>query len=173
MPLNVMDAHFRSFGKLVVPELVKEKIGVLGMKPMANGIILKSKTVTPIECLHYRSESADLRGHYRNRQPGDSRPGVRGSTYVPSAYAGTTRRIAEEDRQSCFKRRVRAIQNYFDLRLHSHKPELAGPRARTSAADGANGVSNSMRFPRFFATARRTLGRQGSPGMWRVITALP
>jgi aryl-alcohol dehydrogenase-like predicted oxidoreductase len=53
MPLNVMDAHFRSFGKLVVPELVKEKIGVLGMKPMANGIILRSKTVTPIECLHF------------------------------------------------------------------------------------------------------------------------
>lgn len=53
MPLNVMDAHYRSFAKLVVPELVKEKIGVLGMKPMANGIILRSKTVTPIECLHY------------------------------------------------------------------------------------------------------------------------
>src|SRR5579883_3233571 len=53
MPLNVMDAHYRSFEKLVVPELVKQKIGVLGMKSMANGIILKSKTVTPIECLHY------------------------------------------------------------------------------------------------------------------------
>ena len=53
MPLNVMDAHYRSFEQLVVPELVKEKIGVLGMKSMANGIILKSKTVTPIECLHY------------------------------------------------------------------------------------------------------------------------
>jgi predicted aldo/keto reductase-like oxidoreductase len=53
MPLNVMDAHYRSFEKLVVPELVRENIGVLGMKSMANGIILKSKTVTPIECLHY------------------------------------------------------------------------------------------------------------------------
>jgi predicted aldo/keto reductase-like oxidoreductase len=53
MPLNVMDAHYRSFEKLVVPELVKQGIGVLGMKSMANGIILKSKTVTPIECLHY------------------------------------------------------------------------------------------------------------------------
>ncbi len=53
MPLNVMDAHFRSFGKLVVPELVKQKIGVLGMKPMANGIILKSQTVSAVECLHY------------------------------------------------------------------------------------------------------------------------
>jgi aryl-alcohol dehydrogenase-like predicted oxidoreductase len=53
MPLNVMDAHYRSFGKQVLPELVKQNIGVLGMKSMANGILLKSKTVTPIECLHY------------------------------------------------------------------------------------------------------------------------
>jgi predicted aldo/keto reductase-like oxidoreductase len=53
MPLNLMDAHFRSFGNLVLPELVKQNIGVLGMKSMANGILLKSKTVTPMECLHY------------------------------------------------------------------------------------------------------------------------
>ena len=53
MPLNVMDAHYRSFAQLVVPELVKENIGVLGMKSMGNGIILASRTVTPIECLHY------------------------------------------------------------------------------------------------------------------------
>jgi predicted aldo/keto reductase-like oxidoreductase len=53
MPLNVMDAHYRSFEKLVLPELVKHNIGVLGMKSMANGIILKSGTVTPVECLHY------------------------------------------------------------------------------------------------------------------------
>jgi len=53
MPLNVMDAHYRSFEKLALPELVKQKIGVLGMKSMANGIILKSKTVTAMECLHY------------------------------------------------------------------------------------------------------------------------
>ncbi|BAY36018.1 aldo/keto reductase [Nostoc sp. NIES-2111] len=53
MPLNVMDAHYRSFAKLVLPELVKQNIGVLGMKSFANGILLKSNTVTPIECLHY------------------------------------------------------------------------------------------------------------------------
>jgi aryl-alcohol dehydrogenase-like predicted oxidoreductase len=53
MPLNVMDAHFRSFGQLVLPELVKQKIGVLGMKSMGDSVILKSKVVTPIECLHY------------------------------------------------------------------------------------------------------------------------
>src|SRR5664280_1410268 len=53
MPLNVMDAHYRSFEKAVLPELVRLGTGVLGMKSMAAGILLKSKTVTPIECLHY------------------------------------------------------------------------------------------------------------------------
>jgi aryl-alcohol dehydrogenase-like predicted oxidoreductase len=53
MPLNVMDAHFRSFEKLVLPELVKQNTGVLAMKTMANGIILRLKTVTPTECLKY------------------------------------------------------------------------------------------------------------------------
>ena len=53
MPLNVMDAHYRSFEKMVLPELVKQNIGVLAMKTMANGVILESKTVTPIECLQY------------------------------------------------------------------------------------------------------------------------
>jgi predicted aldo/keto reductase-like oxidoreductase len=53
MPLNVMDAHFRSFENLVLPELVKQQIGVLGMKSMGDRIILKSGVVTPIECLHY------------------------------------------------------------------------------------------------------------------------
>jgi aryl-alcohol dehydrogenase-like predicted oxidoreductase len=53
MPLNLFDVHYRSFGKLVLPELVKAGIGVLGMKSMANGILLKSNTVTPAECLHY------------------------------------------------------------------------------------------------------------------------
>src|ERR1043165_309271 len=53
MPLNVMDAHYRSFEKMVLPELVRQNIGVLGMKALANGMILESKTVTAIECLQY------------------------------------------------------------------------------------------------------------------------
>jgi len=53
MPLNVMDAHYRSFEKLVLPELVKRDIGVLGMKPLANGMILRSNTVSAVECLRY------------------------------------------------------------------------------------------------------------------------
>ena len=53
MPLNVMDAHYESFEKKVLPVLVKHQIGVLGMKPMGDKIILKSNTASPVECLHY------------------------------------------------------------------------------------------------------------------------
>jgi predicted aldo/keto reductase-like oxidoreductase len=53
MPLNAMDAHYESFGQKVLPVLVKNEIGVLGMKPMGAGILLKSNTVSPVECLRY------------------------------------------------------------------------------------------------------------------------
>jgi predicted aldo/keto reductase-like oxidoreductase len=53
MPLNVMDAHFNSFENKVLPFLLKHDIGVLGMKPMGDHVILESKTATPVECLHY------------------------------------------------------------------------------------------------------------------------
>jgi aryl-alcohol dehydrogenase-like predicted oxidoreductase len=53
LPLNVMDAHYQSFEKKVLPVLIKQEIGVLGMKPMGDAVILDSKTATPIECLHY------------------------------------------------------------------------------------------------------------------------
>lgn len=53
MPLNVMDHHFSSFEARVLPVLLKQNIGVLGMKPMGDHFILQSKTVTAVECLHY------------------------------------------------------------------------------------------------------------------------
>jgi aryl-alcohol dehydrogenase-like predicted oxidoreductase len=53
MPLNVMDAHYDSFEKKVLPVLVKHDIGVLGMKPMGDSVLLRSKTASAIECLHY------------------------------------------------------------------------------------------------------------------------
>ena len=53
MPVNVMDAHFRSFTRNVVPEMVRRGVGVLAMKTMGDGFILRSRTVTAIECLHF------------------------------------------------------------------------------------------------------------------------
>ena len=53
MPLNILDASFRSFAKQVVPKLVEKGIGVLGMKPLASGAIPQNGIVSAIECLHY------------------------------------------------------------------------------------------------------------------------
>ena len=53
MPLNILDAHFRSFQKNVVPKLVARNIAVLGMKPLAEGEIPRSGLVSAIEALHY------------------------------------------------------------------------------------------------------------------------
>jgi len=53
MPINVMDAHFRSFTQHVAPRLVEKGIAVLGMKSMGGGEILKSNSATPTECLHF------------------------------------------------------------------------------------------------------------------------
>lgn len=53
MPLNVMDAHFRSFGRHVLPKLVEQGVGVLGMKPLGDGHILQCSDVTAVQCLHY------------------------------------------------------------------------------------------------------------------------
>jgi len=53
MPLNLLDANFRSFAQHVVPRLLSEGIAVLGMKPMASGVIVKNKIATPKECLTY------------------------------------------------------------------------------------------------------------------------
>jgi predicted aldo/keto reductase-like oxidoreductase len=53
MPLNVMDAHYRSFEREVLPELVRDEIGVLGMKSCGSGELLKSDVVSAEECIRY------------------------------------------------------------------------------------------------------------------------
>jgi aryl-alcohol dehydrogenase-like predicted oxidoreductase len=53
MPLNVLDYHFRSFAHQVVPRLVAEKTAVLGMKPLASGLMFGLSQVNAIDCLHY------------------------------------------------------------------------------------------------------------------------
>src|SRR5438270_7673823 len=53
MPINVMDAHFRSFTAQVMPVALKQGIGVLAMKTFGDHYILTSNTVQPIEALHY------------------------------------------------------------------------------------------------------------------------
>ncbi|GAC1408242.1 MAG: aldo/keto reductase [Candidatus Velthaea sp.] len=53
MPLNVMDAHYRSFEKTVVPLARKLDMGVIGMKTFGDRFILDSGALDPIELLQY------------------------------------------------------------------------------------------------------------------------
>jgi uncharacterized protein len=53
MPINVMDAHFRSFSAQVLPVLLREKIAPLAMKTFGDHFILDTKTADPIEMLHF------------------------------------------------------------------------------------------------------------------------
>jgi predicted aldo/keto reductase-like oxidoreductase len=58
MPINIMDAHFRSFAQMVVPEALRQQTAILGMKCLGSGVLMKSdaisaSTITPVECLHY------------------------------------------------------------------------------------------------------------------------
>lgn len=53
MPVNVMDAHFRSFAKEVMPVALKAGTGVLAMKTFGDHYILDTGLVPPIDMLHY------------------------------------------------------------------------------------------------------------------------
>src|ERR1700723_1948652 len=53
MPINVMDAHFRSFTSEVIPVALQQGTAVLAMKTFGDHFILDSKTIEPVEALHY------------------------------------------------------------------------------------------------------------------------
>jgi predicted aldo/keto reductase-like oxidoreductase len=126
MPLNVMDAHFRSFQHKVLPELPGKGIAVLGMKPMGGGVILTSGLVNPIECLHYAMSlpvSVVITGVERMDLLYQALEAVR--TFSPlsqdqvSDLLGRTRRAARSGRYEGFKTTAR-----YDAT--AHHPEWLG-----------------------------------------------
>jgi predicted aldo/keto reductase-like oxidoreductase len=53
MPLNPLDASFRSFEKQVLPETIRTGAAVIGIKPLAGGTMQHVKGVKPEEALRY------------------------------------------------------------------------------------------------------------------------
>jgi uncharacterized protein len=53
MPVNALDQHFDSFQQKVIPVAQRHGMAILGMKPLADSLILKTNTVTAVEALHY------------------------------------------------------------------------------------------------------------------------
>ena len=126
MPLNVMDAHFRSFGQMVLPELVKQEIGVLGMKSMGDGVILKSKTVSPIECLHYALSlptSVVITGIDKPEILDQAFEAVK--TFQPMNREQIAQ-LAGQDEGSGDGGKVRIVQDFVALRFDREASGLAG-----------------------------------------------
>ena len=131
MPLNVMDAHYRSFEKLVLPELVKQNIGVLGMKALANGTILESKTVSAIECLQYAMNlptSVVITGCESMENLEQALTAAR--TFKPMTDEQV--KVSQQDSTTSSSRRVRVIQDDVDLRRHRFSSRVAGRRTTQS-----------------------------------------
>jgi uncharacterized protein len=53
MPVNALDKHFDSFQQKVIPVAQKHGMAILGMKPLANGAVLKVDGLMAPEALHY------------------------------------------------------------------------------------------------------------------------
>jgi len=53
MPISVLDAHYRSFQKLVLPQCVDRQIAVLGMKSLSNGIIPRELNLPAEVCRRF------------------------------------------------------------------------------------------------------------------------
>src|SRR4051812_32018490 len=57
MPINVMDAHYRSFQNEVMPLCLEKNVGVIGMKGLGggwpNGRLLSDAGMTPEECYRF------------------------------------------------------------------------------------------------------------------------
>jgi aryl-alcohol dehydrogenase-like predicted oxidoreductase len=53
MPVNALDAHFQSFQARILPIAQAQGIGVIGMKSLAGGHLLKGTELTPQEAIGY------------------------------------------------------------------------------------------------------------------------
>jgi len=136
MPLNVMDAHYRSFERMVLPELVRRRIGVLGEEP-------GERADPPVEdgqrdrVPALRAESADVGGHHRVRQHEDPGAGAGGGAHLPSTGQAGGPEIAGEDSPACVDGGARAVQDHLDLRRDGRAPRVDGRGAEAVPADDA------------------------------------
>ena len=105
---------------------------MLGMKSMANGIILKSNTVTPIECLHYALNlptSVVITGCDSMEILEQALEAAR--TFQPAERSSRCRRSCAKTASRGVDGRVRAVQDDVDLRRHGDQSGLARRRVQT------------------------------------------
>ena len=126
MPLNLMDAHYDSFEKKVLPVLVKHNIGVLGMKPMGDGLILKSKDGRAGRMSPVRPHAADQRGHHRLRFSPHPATGAESGTNLQAPERRADRRSSGPHCARGPERRMGALQDVAQLRRDLSESAVAG-----------------------------------------------
>ena len=137
MPLNVLDCHFRSFAHQVVPRLVKQGIGVLGMKPMAFGDDSRRQASHADRVPALRAQSADFGGHHRLRFDGTARSGARGRAHIQALNHGATGSVCGKDQGCALTRKIRALQDdtEFDGTATASRVDGIARRAYYSSHD--------------------------------------
>jgi diketogulonate reductase-like aldo/keto reductase len=115
MPLNVMDAHFDSFEKKVLPVLTKDGVGVLGMKPMGDHFILPEQNGYIGRVSLLPDESSKQRGHYRLRFAPNPSAGSTRRPQFPADGLFPSRGSSRKDGKGCGSRPVRTLQNESPL----------------------------------------------------------
>ena len=118
MPLNLMDAHFRSFERMVLPRLVDA-----GHRRSGNEIDgrwqsseKRAREAGGMPAL--RAEPAHLRGDHRLRKHGHSRSGHRGRAHIPAVVARGSGGAARQDEGCGDDRGIRALQDHAAVRRH-------------------------------------------------------
>ena len=135
MPLNVMDAHFRSFSHQVVPRLVEEKIGVLGMKSMGDGIYSAEQHGDPGGVPALRHEPAGIDGDHRNGKHGSPQPGAECCADVQAPEQAGNGGASSEDRSGSGGRQVREVQDHLDVRRDGAQSAVARVKRLPQAID--------------------------------------
>ncbi len=124
MPINVMDAHFRSFTHQVMPVALKQGIGVLAMKTFGDSFILKSNTVQPMEALHYgltQPISVLITGINNTQLLDQALEAARTFKPMTSRRGQSPARPHSSGRR---RRQLRALQDHLALRRHRTQSEV-------------------------------------------------
>jgi len=125
MPLNAMDAHYESFGQKVLPVLVKNEIGVLGMKPMGRRSLLRSNTLSPVECLHFAMNLPPASSSpVANLWPTSSKLLTPRAVFKPLTPPTPLPCLPEQSKRP--QRPVRRLQDHQQFRRHDHNPQWLG-----------------------------------------------
>ena len=126
MPLNVMDAHFRSFGQEVLPVLVREGIAPLGMKCFGDHYILDSNTIKPVEGLHYCLNlpiAVQITGIDSTQVLDQALEATR--TFKPMSVAEVTA-LLERTRMAALDGKYELYKTSAHFDGTAHKPEMLG-----------------------------------------------